>query len=310
MNGLRDRAFARGTGRGRGTDFSPVELPPRSPWGAPDRPADPAPRLVTPRAPAAALSRVVFRIVAGSLGLALAVGIGVGRLTASEGASSSPGAGPAEVRVRGAGHLGALSGGAISGSSGLLTDADAIRDRLLATGVPKNVSVERVLPGGVLVEVEEKRAVALLDGEPPQALAGDGTVLGPATAADFTWAGVTDLVVVRGALPIGAGFTERAALAGRLATALRSRPDLDRLVSELDVSDGPFRVRLVLRSSGRTVLLTEAGFVEGLERVTLLLPDLVARWPGLSRVDARVPDRLLLRSDPPGGPAHSVGGQT
>ena len=307
MNGLRDGAGR--SGRGYGRDFSPVELPPRAaPAG--HRPVDPAPRLVAPRRPAVALPRLAFRIVIGSVGLALAVGIGVGRLTAFEGASVASAHRPTEVRVQGAGHLDALYREMALGTHGLLADARAIRDRLLATGVPQDVSVARLLPGGVLVEVEEKRAVALLDGEPPRALAGDGTVLGPATAADFTWAGVADLVLVQGVPEAGADVETDAALAGRLAKALRTRPDLDRLVSEFDVSEGPFRVRLVLRSSARTVLLTEENFLKGLELVARLLPDLVVRWPGLSRIDARVPDRLLVRSDPPGIPVQSGGGQT
>ena len=310
MNGLRDGARIGRSGRGTRRDFSPVELPPRAAPEAGHRPVDPAPRLVAPRRPAVALPRLVFRIVIGSVGLALAVGICVGRLTAFEGATVASVHGPTEVRIQGAGHLDALSREAALGMHGLLADARTIRDRFLATGVPQDVSVERLLPGGVLVEVEEKRAVALLDGDPPRALAGDGTVLGPATAADFTWAGVADLVLVRRPPGADADFETDAALAGRLGEALRTRPDLDRLVSELDVSEGPFRVRLVLRSSARTVLLTEENFLKGLELVTRLLPDLVVRWPGLSRIDARVPDRLLVRSDPPRIPEQPGGGQT
>lgn len=310
MNGLRNgaRSGRRGPGHGRG--FDAVELPPRAVPEAGHRPVDPTPRLVAPRNAPVALPRLAMRIVIGTVGLALAVGIGVGRLTALEGASGASAHGPAEVRIRGAGHLDALSGEAALGMHGLLADVGAIRDGLLATGVPKDVSVERLLPAGVVVEVEEKRAVALLDGEPPRALAGDGTVLGPATAADFTWAGVTDLVLVRSLPPADTDFEAHAALAGRLGEALRTRPDLDQLVSELDVSEGPYRLRLILRSSAPTVLLTEENFLTGLEHVGRFLPDLVVRWPALTRIDARVPDRLLVRSNPPEIPARPRGGQS
>ena len=174
--------------------------------------------------------------------------------------------------------------------------------------------MKRLLPAGVLVDVEEKRAVALLDWEPPAALADDGTVLGPATAADFVWAGAADLVLIRGAGRGHPDFEARTALAGRLAAVLSRRPELDRLVSEVDVSGGPYRVQVVLRSVAVPILLNERGFAEGLARVAALLPDLVGRWPGLSRVDARVPDRFLVRvepaADPEERPDGPVGGAT
>ena len=308
MNGWRDRPKV-----GR-PDPMPVELPPRTEAGAPPRPADREPRLVAPPAPRTPLPRLVVRIAVGSIGLSLAVGVVVGRLTAVEAASPVSESAPAELRISGAGHLNAFSGAEIFGPGGLLADAAAIRKRLLATGVLKHVSVERVLPGGVLVHVEEKRAVALLDWDPPAALAEDGTVLGRATAADFAWADAADLVLIRGADRADAHFAERASLAGRLAAALTRRPELDRLVSEVDVSGGPYRLAVVFRSPALPVLLTEQGFLEGLERVAGLLPDLVGRWPGLSRVDARVPDRFLVRTGPaaapPEPPAHPLGGQT
>lgn len=309
MNGWRE-----GLGNGRSAPM-PVELPPRREFGGPPRPAEREPRLVaSPTAPKIPLARLVVRVAAGSVGLSLAVGVVVGRWTAVEAASPASANSAAELRVRGAGHLDAVAGAEIAGEGRLLTDAALIRERLLGTGVPKRVSVERVLPGGVRVEVEEKRAVALLDWEPPAALAADGTVLGRATVADFAWAGAADLVLIRGAERIAADFAERTALAGRLAAALAHRPELDRLVSEVDVSGGPYRVRAVLRSPSLSVLLTETDFLGGLERVAVLLPDLVERWPGLTRVDARVADRLLVRTGgaaaPPTPPLDSPGGQS
>ena len=317
-----------GSGSGREGRL-PVELPPRTDAGAPPRAADPEPRLVAPPAPRTTLPRLALRIAVGSIGLALAVGVAVGRLTALEGARPVSEKAPAELRIRGAGHLraghlgaghlgaghlNAFSDPEVLGAGGLFADAAAIRERLLATGVPKKVSVERALTGGVLVDIEEKRAVALLDWEPPAALAEDGTVLGPATAADLAWAGAADLVLVRGADRTHRDFAARASLAGRLAAALSRRPELDRLVSELDVSGGPYRLRVVFRSPAPPVLLTERGFLEGLERTAGLLPDLVERWPRISRVDARVPDRFLVRTGPPDAapqqPARPVGGQT
>ena len=276
----------------------PIELPPHGDQEGWRRPADGEPRLVAPPAPRTPLPRLAARIAVGSVGLALAAGVIVGRMTAVETASAAPESGPVELRIRGAGHLNRSLGAGILTPAGLLADAAAIRGELLATGIPERVSVERLLPDGVVVAVEEKRAVALLDWEPPVALADDGTVLGPATAADFSWADTADLVLIRGADRSDADFEERAALAGRLAAMLSRRPELDRLISEMDVSGGPYRVQVILRSPAVRILLNERGFPEGLERVAALLPDLVERWPGLSRVDARVPDRFLVRAEP------------
>lgn len=322
MNGWRDRR-----NRDR-TDSMPVELPPRHGPDARRRPLGREPRLVAPPMPRTPLPRLVARIAVGSVGVALAAGVVVGRMTTVETAGAAPETAaapetrPAQLRIRGAGHLHESRSAAVLGAGGLLADAAAIREQLLATGIPMRVSVERLLPGGVLVDVEEKRAVALLDWDPPAALAADGTVLGPATANDFAWADAPDLVIIRGAARDktdiaasgGADFAGRTALAGRLAAALSRRPELDRLVSEVDVSGGPYRVQVILRLPAIPILLSEQGFLEGLGRVAGLLPDLVERWPGLARVDARVPDRLLVRTEPAAvreeSPARPVGGQT
>ena len=308
MNGWRDR---RPAGR---TNSMPVELPPHADPDARRRAAEREPRLVAPPAPRTPLPRLVARIAVGSVGLALAAGIVVGRMTAAEPAGAAAETGPAELRLRGAVHLTRSPDAGSLGPAGLLADAAAIRERLLATGIPERVTVERLLPGVILVDVEEKRTVALLDWQPPAALAGDGTVLGPATANDFASAGAVDLVLIRGADRSHADFEGRAALAGRLAAALSRRPELDRLVSELDVSGGPYRVEVVLRSPALPILLSERGFLDGLERVAGVLPDLVERWPGLSRVDARVPDRFLVRTEPAAvpeeAPSDPVGGAT
>ena len=292
----------------------PIELPPHGDQEGWRRPADGEPRLVAPPAPRTPLPRLAARIVVGSVGLALAAGVIVGRMTAVETAGAAPESGPVELRVRGADHLNRSPVAGILRPAGLLADAAVIREKLLATGIPRSVSVERLLPGGVLVDVEEKRAVALLDWEPPVALAGDGTVLGTATPADFAWADAADLVLIRGADQDHPDFEARAALAGRLAAALSRRPELDRLVSEMDVSGGPYRVQVILRSPAVPILLNERGFPEGLARVAALLPDLVQRWPGLSRVDARVPDRFLVRAEPAADPEElpdePVGGPT
>ncbi len=263
-------------------------------WGL-WRPFASAPHLLIPRKgwrrPLRLSFGTLFSATLGSLALALVLGIAIGRGAA--GGRARP-----EVLISGAGHLAAGLAEALLGSGGFSTDPKEIRHRLLATGIPETVFVERALFAIPRVEVREKRAVALLSGDPPEALAGDGTVLGPATVADFRWAGARDLPVIRGAGRGGPDFARRTALAARLAAALQTRPELDALVSELLVDAGPLRVGVVLRVPELTILLTESHFLERFEFVAGLLPDLLGSWPGTERIDARIPDRLLLRPAP------------
>ena len=256
MNGWRDWLA------GTRTDPMPIELPPPADQEARRRTADREPRLVAPPAPRTPLPRLVARVAVGSMGLALAAGVVVGRLTTAQAAGAAPETVPVDVRIRGAVHLDRSAGAGILEPAGLLADAAAIREQLLATGIPERVSVERSVarrnPGG--------RRGKTGGGAPrlgaPAALAGDGTVLGPATAADFALAGAADLVLIRGADRGHADLERRAVLAGRLAAALSRRPELDRLVSEVDVSGGPYRVQVILRSPALPILLTERGFLE------------------------------------------------
>ena len=226
---------------------------------------------------------------------------------------------------------------------GFFADAEGLRQQLAAIGPVERVEVLRTGEGGARVVVEEKRAAALLladevaddddgaeppgpnpalrgpGGGPPLAIAADGALLGPATAADFDWAGAADLPVVRGADPAAPDFAARAAVAGRLAGELASAPDLDRRVSELRVAGAPARVEVVLRDPPGLVVVAaaeadasgsnSAGFRESLGRALAVLPDLRGRWPDLERIDARLPDRLLAlrrsRRPPPGKPVET-----
>lgn len=240
-------------------------------------------RLQVPRAPQSRGAALFARVAAGSLGLTLLVGIALG--LALNGDLQTP---PPDVVLEGPGRLGAEAIGSRFGAAGAGEGA-AIRLELLATGMFREVVAERDPFGGYRVMAVEKRAVALLDGDPPRTLAADGTVLGTATAADLDWAGRPDLPVVR-----GASDEARARLAGALTAGLEGRPRLDRLVSEIRVDRGPLRLAAVLRPSGVEVLLTRERFLAGLEVVDEVLPTLLTRWPALRRIDARLPDRLFL----------------
>ena len=291
------------------------------------------PRIVVPRRGRGAASRSGLRLLlragSGSLGAALFLGIFLGR------ALSDPGDTLVSVEFRGPGRLDPAEAPPLA--PGFFTDPEHLRRQLAAAGPVEEVSVLGTGEGGARVVVEEKRAVAILladrpegttgtgdpgfthrrdataapadptppgpGGGPPLAIAADGALLGPATAADFAWAGAPDLPVVRGADPAAPDFAARAEVAGRLAAALAAAPDLDRQVSELRVAGAPARIEAVLRHPPGLVVVAaaapdaagsgSAGFTESLRTATSLLPDLLARWPDLERLDARLPDRLL-----------------
>lgn len=305
-----------------------------------DRPAMRyGPRLLNPEGGRRRVSggaRFALRAGIGSLGLAFFVGVFTGRrLSGVEDSLFS-------VEFRGPGRVDA---DASALRAGFFADPEGIRRRLgerlgpAAAAAVGRVEVLRTPEGGVEVVVEEKRAAAILlaggladgadagappagpGGGPPLAIAGDGSLLGPATAADLDWAGAADLPVVRGADPASPDFAERAATAGRLAAALAEEPALDRRVSELGVAAAPALVSVLLRDPpGLTVLAAaepdaagsgSPGFTASLRAAARLAPDLLERWPDLTRIDARIPDRLLLRrgGPPPPSPPAPEGDQ-
>lgn len=232
------------------------------------------------------------RLALGSLGVVLGLGVWVGRATGQRASV------PSHLELTGAGHLLERPVDELLRDEGMLAGADAVRERILATGVVNEVVVHRRLPASFIVEAVEKRAVGLLDLEPLAAVAADGTLLGPAAVRDLEWAGANDLVLIRGADPEAPDFSSRTRLAGRLAAGLRARPTLDRAVSEVDLSREPYRIEAVLRPAPIRLLLTSDGFFDQLERGIGLLRTLTGRWPDLARVDLRAPDRVVVRSGP------------
>ena len=305
-----------------------------------DRPAMRyGPRILNPaggRRRVSGGARFALRAGIGSLGLAFFVGVFTGRrLSGVDDTLFS-------VEFRGPGRVDA---DASALRAGFFADPEGIRRRLgdllgpAAAAAVGRVEVLRTPEGGVEVVVEEKRAAAILlageladgatggtadgttdgtadrmgpqgpGGGPPLAIAGDGALLGPATAADLDWAGAADLPIVRGADPASPDFAERARTAGRLAAALAAEPALDRRVSELGVAAAPALVSVLLRDPPGITVLAAAepdaagsgspGFTASLRAAAAVAPDLLDRWPDLTRIDARIPDRLLLRR---GGP--------
>ncbi|HEY3159765.1 MAG TPA: cell division protein FtsQ/DivIB, partial [Vicinamibacterales bacterium] len=86
----------------------------------------------------------------------------------------------------------------------------------------------------------------------------------------------------------------RAALAGRVLASLRSRPDLARRVSEIDVSDARDAV-LILKGDTALVRVGTEQFAERLQSYLDLAPALRERIAAIDYVDLRFDERVYVR---------------
>lgn len=213
--------------------------------------------------------------------------------------------------------------GPLEGVNILEADLTSHRERLLTSGWVKSVTLRRRLPSTVEVIVEEREPVGLVRVAGSLYLIDDtGTVIdeyGPGQT-DFSlpivdglapraaWSGpvpehsrLAGLSVRPGAPQADGGAAtraERARLVGRLADALRTRPDLSERVSQIDVADAHDAV-VLLNDDPALLHLGDGQFVERLDRYLELAPTLHARVPEIDYVDLRFERRVYVR--PAGG---------
>lgn len=212
--------------------------------------------------------------------------------------------------------------GPLEGVNILEADLTSHRERLLTSGWVKSVTLRRRLPSTVEVIVEEREPVGLVRVAGSLYLIDDtGTVIdeyGPGQT-DFSlpivdglapraaWSGpvpehsrLAGLSVRPGAPQADGAATraERARLVGRLAAALRTRPDLSERVSQIDVADAHDAV-VLLNDDPALLHLGDGQFVERLDRYLELAPTLHARVPEIDYVDLRFERRVYVR--PAGG---------
>lgn len=212
--------------------------------------------------------------------------------------------------------------GPLEGVNILEADLTSHRERLLTSGWVKSVTLRRRLPSTVEVIVEEREPVGLVRVAGSLYLIDDtGTVIdeyGPGQT-DFSlpivdglapraaWSGpapehsrLAGLSVRPGAPQAdgAAARAERARLVGRLADALRTRPDLSERVSQIDVADAHDAV-VLLNDDPALLHLGDGQFVERLDRYLELAPTLHARVPEIDYVDLRFERRVYVR--PAGG---------
>jgi cell division septal protein FtsQ len=86
----------------------------------------------------------------------------------------------------------------------------------------------------------------------------------------------------------------RAALAGRLLSALRRRPDLAKRISQIDVSDARDAV-IILKDDTALVRVGDDRFVERVQSYLELAPTLKEQVPQIDYVDLRFDERVYVR---------------
>lgn len=205
--------------------------------------------------------------------------------------------------------LAMLSG--LEGQSLIRTDLEGWRKRLLASPWVRDASLRRSLPSTVEVTIRERQpvSVARLNGD--MYLVDDHGALidqyGP-QYADL------DLPIVDGlaASPGGDGSATdeaRADLAARVISALRSKPEIAKRLSQMDVTD-LHNATVILNGDGALIQLGDDRFLPRLEAYLDLASALRQRVPDMDYVDLRFDDRIYVRptSAPHGAAARQARG--
>lgn len=184
----------------------------------------------------------------------------------------------------------------LRGDSLLWTDLDVWRRRLLASPWVRDAALRRSLPSTVEVAVTERQPVALgrLNGDmyliDERGIAIDQ--YGP-QYADL------DLPIVDGLAASTADRSSltdpaRADLAARLVASLKTRPDIARKLSQIDVSD-PHNASVLLSDDPAVIYLGDDQFLARLQSYVELASALRERVAEIDYVDLRFDDRIYVR---------------
>jgi cell division protein FtsQ len=206
----------------------------------------------------------------------------------------------ARITVRGnerlsdADVLAALNG--LRGESLLWTDLEEWRRRLLASPWVADAAIRRTLPSTVEVFVRERQPIGIARMGNDMYLVDESGVIvdryGP-QYADL------DLPIIDG-LPrpssrdTAATDEARASLAARVITALRSRPEVARQLSQVDVTDAN-NASVLLSGDSALIQLGDDQFLQRLQEYLELAPALRERVPDIDSVDVRFDSRIYVR---------------
>ena len=185
----------------------------------------------------------------------------------------------------------------LRGVSMITVDLEDWRQKLLAAPWVADVAMRRVFPGTLSVVITERQPLGigrirnglyLLDR--------DGVVVdefGP-KYADF------DLPIIDG-LTGGDGSTEtRAVLAGRILADLLRRPEVSRLVSQIDVSNVSDAV-VILKDDTALIHTGDDHFADRVQAYLDYAPRLREEVPLIDSVDMRFGERVFVKPQGTGG---------
>lgn len=183
----------------------------------------------------------------------------------------------------------------LRGESLFGTDLDIWRQRLLASSWVRDAALRRSLPSTVDVAISERTPAGIgrVGGE--MYLIDERGILidqyGP-QYADL------DLPLIDG-LSVSsrdgsAADAARAELAARIIAAVRTRPDLSKKVSQVDVSD-LHNASVILSGDSAVIYLGDDNFVQRLQSYVDLAPALHERVASIDYVDLRFDDRVYVR---------------
>jgi cell division protein FtsQ len=193
-----------------------------------------------------------------------------------------------------AGEVAALLEG-MTGQSLLAVDLDRWRSRLFASAWVADATLRRRLPGTIQVELRERVPMGIARAGARLFLVdAAGTVIdeyGPRYAD-------CDLPIIDGMIvtPVSAPPAidrARGQLVSRLMSELRTRPDLARLVSQIDAGN-PHDVRVILDGDPAIVRLGDTAFAERLDSYVRLQAALRAQVPDIDYVDVRFGERVYV----------------
>ena len=186
----------------------------------------------------------------------------------------------------------------LRGVSMVTVDLEEWRQKLLAAPWVADVTMRRSLPGTVTVGITERQPLGIGRIKTGLYLIDrTGVVIdefGP-KYADF------DLPIIDG-LSGSDGSTEeaRAILAGRILADLQRRPDVSRLVSQIDVSTASDAV-VILKDDTALIHTGDDQFAERVQAYLDYAPRLREDVPQIDSVDMRFGDRVFVKPQGTGG---------
>jgi len=207
-------------------------------------------------------------------------------------------------RLANAQVLAALDG--LRGENIVSADLDAWRERLLTSPWVRDATFRRSLPSTVDVAVVEREPIGIGRLKGRLFLVDErGSIIdeyGP-QYADF------DLPIIDGlAAPTGtAPDNERSDLAARLILSLRPKPNVARLISQVDVAN-PHNAAVILSGDHAVIYVGEDRFLQRLESYLELSTVLRERVADIDYVDLRFDDRIYVRPAGRAGKAAAVRG--